>query len=224
LTGWGKGESPNDDAAVKKLLGFLQALAERYNLTIVAIGHANKGKHEHFADTVMGASAWTNSPRLSFVHAADVREDYAYVMRVAKTNFDTFGVPYTTQPVHTLYERANGPDTVLVRAVPGDIVWGEAASMEMFMEATKKPRDDDEGGDGRGQSLDAGALQVLVEMVLELQPGECITREDVEREHGRPVNRRRWAKIDEHLNLHPILTVERGDKNRVLYRRRPVAQ
>lgn len=224
LTGWGKGESPNDDAAVKKLLGFLQALAERYNLTIVAIGHANKGKHEHFADTVMGASAWTNSPRLSFVHAADVREDYAYVMRVAKTNFDTFGVPYKTQPVHTLYERANGPDTVLVRAVPGDIVWGEAASMEMFMEATKKPREDDEGGGGRGQALDAGALQVLVEMVLELQPGECITREDVEREHGRPVNRRRWAKIDEHLNLHPILTVERGDKNRVLYRRRPVVQ
>lgn len=224
LTGWGKGESPNDDAAVKKLLGFLQALAERYNLTIVAIGHANKGKHEHFADTVMGASAWTNSPRLSFVHAADVREDYAYVMRVAKTNFDTFGVPYKTQPVHTLYERANGPDTVLVRAVPGNIVWGEAASMEMFMEATKKPREDDEGGGGRGQALDAGALQVLVEMVLDLQPGECITREDVEREHGRPVNRRRWAKIDEHLNLHPILTVERGDKNRVLYRRRQVVQ
>jgi len=224
LTGWGKGESPNDDAAVKKLLGFLQALAERYNLTIVAIGHANKGKHEHFADTVMGASAWTNSPRLSFVHAADVREDYAYVMRVAKANFDTFGVPYKTQPVHTLYERANGPDTVLVRAVPGDIVWGEAASMEMFMETTKKPREDDEGGGERGQALDAGALQVLVEMVLELQPGECITREDVEREYGGPVNRRRWAKIDEHLNLHPILTVERGDKNRVLYRRRQVVQ
>lgn len=227
LTGWGKGETPNDDASVKKLLGFLQALAERYNLTIVAIGHANKGKHEHFADTVMGASAWTNSPRLSFVHAADVREDYSYVMRVAKTNFDTFGVPYKTQPVHTLYERTNGPDTVLVRAVPGDIVWGEAASMEMFMEATKKLREDEDGGGGggcRGQALDAGALQVLVEMVLELPPGECITREDVEREHGRPVNRRRWAKIDEHLNLHPLLTVERGDKNRVLYRRRPVAQ
>lgn len=109
LTGWAKGESPNDDASVKKLLGFLQALAERHNLTIVVIGHANKGKHEHFADTVMGASAWTNSPRLSFVHAADAREDYAYVMRVAKTNFDTFGVPYKTEPVHTLYEREMAP-------------------------------------------------------------------------------------------------------------------
>jgi len=128
---------------------------------------------------------------------------------------------------HTLYERANGPDTVLVKVVPGQIVWGEAASMEMFVDATKKPREDDEGGGGsggRGQALDAGALQVLVEMVLELQPGEHITREDVEREHGKPVNRKRWAKIDDHLNLHPVVLVERGGKNRVLYGRRPVVQ
>lgn len=225
LTGWGKGESPNDDAAVKKLLGYLQALAERHNLTIVAIGHANKGKHEHFADTVMGASAWTNSPRLSFLHAADVREDYSYVMRVAKTNFDTFGMPYGTRPVHTLFERAIGPDTVLVKVEPGDIVWGEAASMEMFVEATKKPREDDDGGNSGGrQALPVGVLQALVEMVMEQQPGECVTREQVELRLGKPVDRRRWTRVDEHLNLHPTVVVERGDKNRVLYRRRPVVQ
>jgi hypothetical protein len=225
LTGWAKNESPNDDAAVKKLLGYLQALAERHNLTIVAIGHANKGKHDHFADTVMGASAWTNSPRLSFFHAADVRENFAYVMRVAKTNFDPFGLPYGTKPVHTLYERAIGPDTVLVRVEPGDIVWGEAASMEMFMEATKKPREDDDGGGSGGrQALPVSVLQALVEMVMEQQPGECVTREQVELRLGKPVDRRRWGKIDEHLNLHPTVVVERGDKNRVLYRRRPVVQ
>ncbi len=224
LTGWAKNETPNDDAAVKKLLGYLQALAERHNLTIVAIGHANKGKHDHFADTVMGASAWTNSPRLSFFHAADVRENFAYVMRVAKTNFDPFGLPYGTKPVHTLYERAIGPDTVLVRVEPGDIVWGEAASMEMFMEATKRPRDDEDGGNsgGRGQALPVGVLQALVEMVMEQEPGECVTREQVELRLGKPVDRRRWTRVDEHLNLHPTVVVERGDKNRVLYRRRPV--
>jgi hypothetical protein len=225
LTGWAKNESPNDDAAVKKLLAYLQHLAEQHNLTIVVIGHANKGKHEHFADTVMGASAWTNSPRLSFVHAADVREDHAYVMRVAKTNFDTFGMPYGTRPVHTLYERASGPDTVLVRVEPGDIVWGEAASMEMFLEATKKPREDDDGGGSGGrQALPVGVLQALVEMVMERQPGECVTREQVELRLGKPVDRRRWTRVDEHLNLHPTVVVERGDKNRVLYRRRAVVQ
>jgi hypothetical protein len=31
-------------------------------------------------------------------------------------------------------------------------------------------------------------------------------------------------RVDEHLNLHPTVVVERGDKNRVLYRRRPVVQ
>lgn len=59
LTGWRKGESPNDDASVKKLLAYLQALAERYDVTIAFIGHANKAKHDYFADTVAGASAWT---------------------------------------------------------------------------------------------------------------------------------------------------------------------
>lgn len=61
LTGWAKGENPNDDASVKKLLAYLQALAERYDVTIAIVGHANKGKPDHFADSVMGATAWTNS-------------------------------------------------------------------------------------------------------------------------------------------------------------------
>lgn len=227
LTGWGKGETPNDDAAVKKLLGYLQALAKRHKLTIVAIGHANKGKHEHFADTVMGATAWTNSPRLSFIHAADAREDYAYVMRTAKTNFNHFGVAYRTEPVHTLYSREHGPDTVLVRVRPGETVWGDTASMEMFNEATKKPRDDDEEGGGssrRSAGVDAYALQALAELVHALEPNQHITREDVVERVGRPISGRQWMKIDMHLNLHPTICIERGEKNRVLYKRKPVVQ
>jgi hypothetical protein len=224
LTGWAKGESPNDDAAVKRLLGFLQSLAERYKLTIVIIGHANKGKHDHFADTVMGATAWTNSPRLSFVHAADLREDYSYVMRVAKTNLVTFGIGYRTEPVHTLYERAEGPDSVLVRVVPGPIVWGGLASMEMWEEATKKPKDDAEDGNApfadRRQLGMMNVIDALVELVMQGGPNGQVTREDVEQKLGEAVDRKRWTKVDDYVSLHPHIEIARGDKNRVLYKRR----
>jgi AAA domain len=145
LTIWGKGENANDDGGVKRLLAYLQALAEKHDVTIAIIGHANKGTHDHIADVVMGATAWTNSPRLSFIHATDRREEYSFVVRVAKTNFDTFGATYKTEPVHALYERADGPDSVLCRVVPGPIIWGDADSMELWEEATAKPRDDGGG-------------------------------------------------------------------------------
>lgn len=225
LTGWAKGETPNDDASVKRLLAYLQALAVQYNVTVALIGHANKGNYDHIADTVMGATAWTNSPRLSFVHAADRREDYAYVMRVAKTNLVTFGVPYRTVPVHTLYQRQDGPDSVLVSVKPGNIVWGDMDSMEMFKDATKKPKDDDETGDSggfqqRAPTLVEQVIEHLAAMVEQLAPGEHVTREAVERHVGKPIDRSRWTKVDLSLQLHPIITFERGPKNAVLYSRR----
>ena len=222
LTTWGKGESPNDDAAVKKLLAHLQAWAEKYNLTIAVIGHSNKGTHDHLADSVMGAAAWTNSPRLSFIHAADRRDDYAYVVRVAKSNFQTFGAPYRTEPVHTLYERENGPDTVLVKVVPGELVWGSLDSMEMFKAATKVPRDDDDGGGSEMPAIPKVAevvLQTLIAAVLEVPQGGFVTREQVEQRYGRPVDRARWQKVEQHLSGHPTISIERGEKNKALYRR-----
>jgi hypothetical protein len=222
LTGWAKGESPNDDAAVKKLLGYLQGLAERLHLTIAVIGHANKGKHEHFADTVMGAAAWTNSPRLSFVHAAGLHEDYSYVMRVAKTNLVTFGCAYKTEPVHVLYERADGPSSVLVRVVPGEIVWGDRASLEMFEAATKKPKDDEGNGGGdflerRRSAIDA-VIEAIEQLVAHAGPNGHVTREQVEEHHGKQLDRKRWLLVDQNLQLHPFVIVERGDKNRLMYR------
>ncbi len=149
LTTWAKGENPNDDASVKRLLGHLQALAERHGVTVAIIGHSNKGKHDHFADTVAGASAWTNSPRLSFVHARDRREEFACVMLVAKSNLtQRFASAYRTEPVHTLHVRDEGADAVLCRVEFGDVVWGEEEASELFDEATRKPREDDEDGGG----------------------------------------------------------------------------
>lgn len=223
LTGWRKGESPNDDASVKKLLAYLQALAERYEVTIAIIGHSNKGKHEHFADTVAGASAWTNSPRLSFVHARDIREEHANVMRVAKTNLTTrFTTLYSTEPVHVLHRRAEGADSVLVRVSVGLTVWGEDESMEVFEDATRPPKadDDGDGGGGKKESLVMKVIGALVQAVY--QTGQPVTREQVHALIGREISRREWQKVDERLRLAQLqyrVVIETGPQNKVLYQK-----
>ena len=227
LTTWVGNSGPNSDEAVKKLLAYLQGLAEFHALTIAIIGHANKGKHEHFADVVMGATAWTNSPRLSFVHAADRREEYAYVIRVAKTNLVTFGLPYRTEPVHTLYQRADGPDSVLVKVVPGSIVWGEMVSMEMWEDATTIAKDDDSEGfvDKRKLTVADIVRNKLVDMVHAGQD-QSITREQVECQlPDVKVNRAQWAKVDMELRqmelIYKVAVTTGPGHNLTLYR--PVA-
>ena len=224
LTGWRKGEGPNDDASVKRLLAHLQALTERFELTIVIIGHSNKGKHEYFADTVAGATAWTNSPRLSFVHARDVREEHAYVMRVAKANLTTrFAASYRTIPIHTLYHRTNGADSVLCRVEIGDLIWGEDPSMDLFEDATKKVRlDDDDGGiAGHKVTLVEKAVAMVVDIVH--STGQPTTRELVHQRLGREISRREWAKIDARLRVQEFLlgvVIDAGPQNKMIYRMR----
>ncbi|MCK9543041.1 MAG: AAA family ATPase [Novosphingobium sp.] len=224
LTGWRKGESPNDDASVKKLLAYLQGVAERYDVTIAIIGHSNKGKHEYFADTVAGASAWTNSPRLSFVHARDIREEHANVMRVAKSNLTTrFTTLYSTEPVHTLHKREEGANSVLVRVNIGVTVWGEDESMEVFEDATRKPQEDGEGGSGGGKkkTLVEDAVNALVQAVY--QTGEPVTRDMVHQLLNREISRREWGKVDERLRLVAFnygVVIETGAQNKVLYRKK----
>lgn len=221
LTGWRKGESPNDDASVKRLLAYLQGVAERYNVTIAIIGHSNKGKHEYFADTVAGASAWTNSPRLSFVHARDIREEHANVMRVAKSNLTTrFATLYSTEPVHTLHRRAEGADSVLVRVNIGLTVWGEDESMAVFEDATRKPPEEreGEGGGGKKETLVGKVMDVLVEAVY--RTGQPVTREQVHDLFGREVSRREWSKVDDRLKMMQFqhrIVIESGPQNKVLY-------
>lgn len=225
LTGWAKGESPNDDAAVKKLLGYLQSLAERHDVTIAFIQHSNKGKHDHFADTVAGASAWTNSPRLSFVHARDRREEHAYVVRVAKSNLtQSFATTYTTIPVHTLHERTEGADSVLCRVQPGPITWGEEESMALYDDATRKPKDDDDGGgnEWRPPSLEDKVLQHVVEAVYATTG--AVTRDMVHEQLGRSVHGRVWKRVDDRLRMAELqykIIVDHGQQNRTAYQRRP---
>ncbi len=223
LTGWRKGESPNNDADVKRLLAYLQGVAERYDVTIAIIGHSNKGKHEYFADTVAGASAWTNSPRLSFVHARDIREEHANVMRVAKSNLTTrFTTLYSTEPVHTLHKRDEGANSVLVRVNFGVTVWGEDESMEVFEDATRKPQEEGEGGSSaKKETLVEKVVNALVQAVY--QSGEPVTRDKVHELIGRDVSRRDWGKVDDRLRLVAFqygVAIETGAQNKVLYRKK----
>lgn len=224
LTTWTKGESPNDDASVKRLLAYLQSLAERHGITIAIIGHSNKGKHDHFQDTVAGASAWTNSPRLSFVHARDRREEFAGVMMVAKSNLtQRFAATYTTEPVHTLHEREEGADSVLVRVNFGEVVWGEEEASELFEAATRKPQEDEEGGGGDHRPSVVSQMVTLVAQMVEASPVP-VTRETVQLKAGRPFSRREWAKADDMLAMTPFaykVGFEAGPQNRRLYVKLP---
>lgn len=209
-------------------LGFLQHLAEKHDLTIAIIGHSNKGKHDYFADTVAGATAWTNSPRLSFVHANDRREEFACVMQVAKSNLTTrFAATYTTEPVHTLHHRAGGADSVLCRVNFGDLVWGEEASSELFEAATKRPQDEEGDGDGADRrNHKPNVVQKLMVAVTDLvyRSAGPVTRDMVEAEQCREFSRREWAKVDERFALAPFewkVVLGRGPQNKVLYQRQP---
>lgn len=221
LTGWPKGETPNDDAAVKKLLGYLQALAEEHDVCIAFIGHANKAKHDYFADTVAGSSAWTNSPRLSFIHARDRREEHSYVMRVAKPNLCSFfAVSYRTVPVLQLHQHEDGHASVLCKVERERIVWGDEESMDLFEAATRKP---DEDSDGGGATHRASLVEnVLMEVVQQVHLRGEVTRDMVESSLGRKVSRREWLKVDERLQLAAFqyqVAIGNGPQNKLIYRK-----
>lgn len=221
LTGWSKGESPNDDASVKRLLSYLQALAQQHNLCIAIIGHANKGRHDHFADTVAGSGAWTNSPRLSFVHARDRREDYAYVMRVAKSNLSSsFAVAYSTEPVLTLHQHEDGHASVMCRVNMEPVIWGEEESLDLFDAATRKPEEEREGGGDHKASLTEKVLMAVVELAH--MADQTVTRDMVHSQLGREVSRREWLKVDDRLRLAAFqykVAITAGPQNKAIYRK-----
>lgn len=221
LTTWAKGENANDDGAVKRLLAYMQVLAEQHDICIAFIGHSNKGKHDYFADTVAGSSAWTNSPRLSFVHARDRREEHSYVMRVAKTNLSSFfAVAYHTEPVLTLHQHEDGQASVLCRVVLEPVVWGADSSMDLFEAATRKPDDEGEGGSGGRQTLVENVIMTVVELVYGSE--EPVTRDMVHARLGREIGRREWSKIDGRLRLAEFqyrVAITSGPQNKAQYRK-----
>ncbi|TEC51160.1 AAA family ATPase [Pseudomonas aeruginosa] len=227
LTIWSSGQSPNDDASVKRLLAYMQTLAEKYDVTIAFIGHNNKRSSqntEHFEDMVAGAGAWVTSPRVAFVHARDKRDEYSFVMRLAKPQLTPrFLVTYKSEAVHTLAQRVDAPASVLCKAVLVDIVWGEDESARVFDAATGKETEED-----TGRALDqkmttvSQVVEALVQAVHVTHAGQDVTRDMVHSVLKREVNGRRWKDVEDMLRLAQFqyrIDVARGANNQALYRK-----
>lgn len=213
LVTWEKGTNPNDDAGVKKLIAHLFTLAERYGVTFIMLGHLNKGtNHDHMADAVTGAAAWTNSVRLAYMFVKDVEsENYEGFIRTVKSNTGThFGATYRTHPVHVLRQRPDGHNDVLCGVqMVGETVWGERALREMMA------GEDDVWLNKREQKQQK--VQLLVDTTLRLvKTGTETTRKDVEALVGEKVNRRHWQGADNELHKHGVV-VKKLDAGRHSY-------
>ncbi|MGO4302854.1 PriCT-2 domain-containing protein [Cupriavidus sp. RAF12] len=201
LVTWGKGETANDDAGVKRLIARLFALSEQYGVTFIILGHLNKSTgHEHMADAVTGAAAWTNSVRLAYMFTKDMTsENYEGFIRTVKSNTGThFGAQYRTVPVYTLRQRQDGGNDVLCGAeMISPVVWGEMALREMMA-------DEDDSFVNKVEKK-RQKVQAIVERTLQaLQTGQT-TRKAVEALLGpEKVSRRHWQSAD------PILVSKYG--------------
>jgi len=114
-------------------------------------------------------------------------------MMVAKSNLtQRFAATYTTEPVHTLHKRDEGADSVLCRVQFGDLVWGEEESTELFEDATRRPREDDEqGGGGDHRPRVVSQMVTLVSQMVESMSEQQLREFAHTRRKGLPRKRRR---------------------------------
>lgn len=220
LTTWGRGESANDDASVKRLIAYLYSLCDKHCVTIAIIGHNNKGKHDFLGDTVAGSGSWTSSLRQAFVHLNDHRDEYRYVLCTVKdTLTGPFATEYATVPVHTLHKRVDGSDSVLCSVITGQIHWGHRSVRKLFDDATGRESADD----ARPSTASRRQMQidlVVTTLVRLLDSGApTATRKDVQEIIGTAINARHWQDADTVLALthgvrattgaHGVLTYQR---------------
>ena len=225
LTTWDKNANSYSDEGVKRLLAYLRGVADRHDVTIAVVGHSNKGKHEHFADSVMGATAWVNSPRLSFLHAKDRVTDGQFIVRLAKGNeVPEFAQTFRLHMVHELAQIADGPKAGMSKATPLARVWGGIEAAALWDEVTTVAKDGEEGGfvDRRKPTLVDEVTTAVVELTgLVAVP---VSREMVHAKLGRTIHNREWTRVDERLLLgEMVYEVEVGKvQSTVVYRRKIV--
>ena len=227
LTTWDRQAGANSDEGVKKLMAFLRGVAERRNVTIAVVGHANKGKHDHFADSVMGATAWTTSPRLSFMHAKDRVTDGQIIVRLAKGNeVPEFAQMFRLHMVHELAQIADGPKAGMFKVQPLGRVWGGQKAEELWNEVTTPPKDDGDDGEftAKRETVVDLALQFIIDQFANHNATE-VTRQAVDdflTAKGKNIDRHRWLKVDAFFVNHPSIVKENDHtrQNMVVYKRR----
>lgn len=221
LTTWGKSESPNSDAAVKRLFAFLQSLCEKHEVTIGLIGHSNKGKHEELSDGVAGSAAWVNSPRQAFTHMHDKRAPNTCVVCTVKSTLTgDFAASYSTRPIHTLATRQDGMDSVLCTVDLLPIEWGYQQARAL-VEAARGDNEEQGGGDARRSSNKTTNIERVVTTVAQmLQDGaEQVDRASVTQAMGYDVPRRHWQEADNVLALAHKVKTTVGAHGRIYYQR-----
>lgn len=193
LVTWGKGESPNDEASVKRLVGHIDRLAQVEGVAILMIGHMNKNKrHEHIADTVSGSLAWTSSTRLSYILQKVPEQDFVGFIRTAKSNLGThFGSFYRTVPVYQMAPNIDGYKACLCGVeFDGQRIYGEL-NLRMAMAENDDPI-------VQRMNEKQEKIQVAVRVALdELKDGTPKTRSDLETRFNQlKINRRLWLALD----------------------------
>lgn len=219
LTTWGKSESPNDDASVKRLLAFLLGLCEKHGVTIAVIGHSNKGKHDNLSDTVAGSAAWVNSPRQAFTHIRDKSAEYTFVACTVKSTLTgTFAAQYTTRPIHTLATRPDGRDSVLCEVRVEPIEWGFESAMDLVNTALGKDQETDEEQPSSKGSRIARIISTVIHLLTNSSPR--VDREMVETALGEKQNKRHWQEADQTLSTGHGVLISKGAHGKTLYERK----
>jgi hypothetical protein len=213
LVTWGKGESPNDEASVKRLVGHIDRLAQENGVSILMIGHMNKSKgREHITDVVSGSLAWTSSTRLSYILQKLPEQDYIGFIRTVKSNLGThFGSFYQTVPVHTMAPNIDGYRASLCGVeFEGSRIYGE-------QELKLAIADDDDPvivkAEKRGDKVNE-AVEVILPF---LSDGALKTRADIEAKFPYlGVTRRQWVDVDKGLQGRRVL-ITSGQRNMKQY-------
>lgn len=213
LVTWTKGESPNDEASVKRLVGHIDRLAQVEGVAILMIGHMNKNKgHDHIADTISGSLAWTSSTRLSYILQKVPEQDFVGFIRTAKSNLGAhFGSFYHTVPVHQMAPNIDGFRAALCGVeFDGQRIYGEQ-NLRMALAEDDDPMVKRMGE--RQEKINA-AMTIALDA---LKDGTVKTRADLDARFNQlKVNRRLWLALDLELEAKKV-QITKGERGVYCY-------